>query len=242
MAPDSLPDPSAFDDLAAIFASFDGAAAGGEDSSSVTEASGPALIDVLGGLETYAVTDGVGATVGHDAGPGVSPITGDRVVSFTAGGTTYGARVPVIVEVGRIPAITPVPQLPPWVRGVTNLRGDVVSVIDLAALCGVEPMPLHAGRMLVARVDDEDLTVGVLVDRVREIVTITPEQLRQPTAPLDGLLAPFLRGVCQRETHSLFMLDLAALLRSPDVRQFEDLRLAPASEATETRGGSDTKR
>ena len=185
---------------------------------SVPAADGRSLSDILASLEAG---DAGGAASRHRR-EGRRSAGGDRFVAFAAGGTTYGVRVPEIVEIARIPAITPVPQLPPWVRGVTNLRGDVISVIDLAALCGMDAMSLDTGRMLVARQETDDLTVGVLVDRVHEIAAIPADQIRQPTAPLEGALAPFVRGVCQRDTQTLVILDMAALLRSPDVRQFDD--------------------
>lgn len=185
------------------------------------------LLEILASLEEGALDL---ARLGRDASSmdagaasrARGSAAGMRVVSFTAGGTVYGARVPEIVEIARVPAITPVPQLPAWVRGVTNLRGDVVSVIDLAALSGRDSMSLSAGRMLVARHEEGDLTIGILVDRVHEIAALTLDEIRQPAAPLDGPLAPFTRGVCQRGEQTLVMLDLAALLQSPVVRQFED--------------------
>jgi purine-binding chemotaxis protein CheW len=150
----------------------------------------------------------------------------ERLVLFMAGGTTYGVRVPEIVEVGRIPSITPVPRMPAWVRGVTNLRGDVVSVIDLAAFCGMEPTPLTTGRLLVARATDEDLTIGILVDRVLEIAAKAAGDLRQPAAPLEGTLTPFLRGIYERDSEVVAVLDVAALLKSSELRQFEDTTAA----------------
>lgn len=192
----------------------------------------PAPKDVAVGASLAAVLTGLEAVEvrADDTAPGDSSESAEvgaqagRVVMFSAGGTTYGVRVPEIVEVGRIPAITPVPHLPVWVRGVTNLRGDVVSVIDLAALCGMPSTPAHSGRMLVARDVDEDLTVGILVDRVHEIAPIAEREVHQAAAPLDGPLSPYMRGVRHRDQQVVVMLDMIALLRSTDVRQFEDLR------------------
>jgi purine-binding chemotaxis protein CheW len=177
----------------------------------------PSLAEVIAGLDE-AGRDGLDEA----AAQADTVRRAERVVLFDAGGTRYGVRVPEIVEVGRIPAITPVPQLPPWVRGVTNLRGDVVSVIDLSAFIGIEPTPLNSGRMLVAKSQDDDFTIGILVDRVLEIAATPTSELRQPTAPLDGPLAPFLRGVYERQSQVVALLDVHALLRSPDVRRFEE--------------------
>jgi purine-binding chemotaxis protein CheW len=230
MADDTPLDANVADELAAIFdepsppaATAACAAPSGAvrpDVGSTAVEDGRGLEDILAAIDAGAsADDAVQAAVA--AAP--ARHAGARVVSFAAGGAHYGVRVPEVVEVGRIPAITHVPNMPAWVRGVTNLRGDVVSVIDLGAFCGSEPTPLGSGRMLVARQPDDDLTIGILVERVHEITFVTPEQVTQASAPITGTLAPFLRGVYTRGDRLLAMLDLDALLRSPDIRQFEDV-------------------
>jgi len=109
-----------------------------------------------------------------------------------------------------------------WVRGVTNLRGDILSVIDMRAFLGLDAAPLQSARMLVVRLLDEDFSAGLLVDSVDRIVAVSPDDIRSPESRLEGPLAAYLTGVCVIGDGVVAVLDLDRLLRSPDFRQFEE--------------------
>ena len=147
---------------------------------------------------------------------------GQRFVLFTVAGTTYGVLETFVTELGRVPNITSVPNVPPWVRGVTNLRGDVLSVIDVRVFLGLDSILTHKGRMLVVRLLNEEFSVGLLVDSVDQIVSAPADDIRAPASPLEGALASYLSGVCQVAERLVAVLDLDRLLRSPEIRQFDD--------------------
>jgi purine-binding chemotaxis protein CheW len=145
-----------------------------------------------------------------------------RFVQFTVASTCYAVAQTLVTELRRVPAITLVPQTPSWLRGVANVRGDVLSVVDLRAFLGLEATSPHTGRMLIVRLLDQDFSAGLLVDGIDRIVTLDRDAIRPPASPLEGPLAPFLAGVCVADERLVAVLDLGRLLRSPDIRQFED--------------------
>ncbi len=147
---------------------------------------------------------------------------GARFVLFSVASTCYGVSEAFVTELRRIPKITIVPQTPPWLRGVANLRGDVLSVVDLRAYLGLDATSPNSGRMLIVRLLDEECSVGLLVDAVDQIITLDPESIRPPASPLEGPLAPFMTGVCVVDERLVVVLDLGRLLRSPDIRQFDE--------------------
>ncbi len=149
---------------------------------------------------------------------------GDRYVLLTIASASYAVLEAYVTELERIPKITPVPRVPEWVRGVTNLRGDVISVVDMRAFLGLDQTASNAARMLVVRLLTEEFSTGLLVDSVDRIVAVPPEAITPPESALDGALAPYLRGMCVVEERLVAVLDLDRLLRSPDIRQFEDTR------------------
>lgn len=155
----------------------------------------------------------------------------ERFVQFTVGDTCYAVLQALVAELDRVPTITMVPQTPAWLRGVANLRGDVLSVVDLRAWLGLDPMPAHAGRLLVVRLPDDEVTVGLLVDAVGQIVALEADGIRPPASPLEGPLAPFLRGVAVAGERLVAVVDLDRWLRSPDLRQFEDPKEDSSCEA-----------
>jgi purine-binding chemotaxis protein CheW len=154
-----------------------------------------------------------------------------RFVQFTIAESCYAVSEAFVTELDRVPAITLVPQTPAWLRGVTNLRGDVLSVVDLRVLLGLDPTSAHTGRMVVVRLLDEEFSVGLLVDGVDRIITLEADAIHPPAAPLEGPLAPFLTGMCVAGEQLVTIFDLERLLRSADIRQFDDVKEEPSCEA-----------
>jgi purine-binding chemotaxis protein CheW len=149
---------------------------------------------------------------------------GARYVLLSIASAHYAVLETFVTELERVPKTTPVPGVPAWVRGVTNLRGDILSVIDMRTFLGLDPAPLHSARMLVVRLLDEDFSAGLLVDAVDRIVAVSPDDIRSPESRLDGPLAEYLTGVSVIGDRVVAVLDLDRLLRSSNFRQFEEPR------------------
>ncbi|MFI5178742.1 MAG: chemotaxis protein CheW [Vicinamibacterales bacterium] len=158
------------------------------------------------------------------------PRTG-RFVRFLVASTSCAVSEAFVTELDRMPKITTVPRAPSWLRGVANLRGDVLSVVDLRVFLGLDATSPHTGRMLVVRLLDEEISVGLLVDAVDQILTLNLDEVRPPASPLDGPLAPFLTGMCVAGERLIAVLDLERLLRSADIRQFDDVKEDSSCEA-----------
>jgi len=153
--------------------------------------------------------------------PAAAAATG-RFVLLSIASAHYAVPEAFVTELERVPRVTTVPRVPAWLLGVTNLRGDIVSVIDMRTYLGLAPSPSSTGRMLVVRLLDEPFTTGVIVDAVDRIVTLRAEDVKAPASPLDGALAPFVSGVCTAGDRLVAVLDVDRLLRSPDIRQFDE--------------------
>ena len=184
------------------------------------------LSDAATLLEALAV-DAAAAVVplATDSAPRRMSARADRHVVFTSAGSAYAVLETSVTEAGRIPKITRVPRVPEWVRGVTSLRGEVLSVLDLRVFLGLEPTSLHTGRLLVVRLtprEDDELSLGLLVDSVDQIASVPRDDVRPPASPLEGALAPFVTGVARVGERLVAALDLDALLGSADIRQFDD--------------------
>jgi purine-binding chemotaxis protein CheW len=154
--------------------------------------------------------------------PAAEHRTGSRFVRFKVGSTVYAVGEAFVIELDRVPRITIVPQTPEWLRGVTSLRGDILSVVDLRIYLGLDPTPSSTGRMLVLRLPSEECALGLLVDAVEGIVTIDREGIHPPASALEGPLAPFLSGMSVVGDQLLAVLDLDRFLRSSDIRQFDE--------------------
>jgi purine-binding chemotaxis protein CheW len=174
------------------------------------------------------------------AAPAVAPAVSaaapatSRYVLFAIASTHYAVPEAYVTELERVPRLTLVPRVPAWLRGVTNLRGDIVSVVDLRLFLGLSGVLPPSARLLVVRLLDEPFATGLIVDAVDRIITLDSREIAPPAAPLDGPLTPFLTGVCTAADRLVAVLDLASLLRSPDLRQFDEPRSVDASASADS--------
>jgi purine-binding chemotaxis protein CheW len=151
-----------------------------------------------------------------------APAAAGRFVMLSIAAAHYAVPEAYVTELERVPRITMVPQMPPWLRGVTNVRGDIVSVIDMRSFLGLEAHQAPTARMLVVRLLDEPFATGLIVDSVDRIVTVQAGAITAPASPLEGPLAPFVSGVCEIGERLVAVLDIDRLLRSSDIRQFDE--------------------
>lgn len=165
---------------------------------------------------------GSGAMAGLAPEAPADPGAQEQHVIFSLAGTEYAVPMANVAEIERPLDVTPVPNVPDWVLGVANLRGDVVSMVDLRGFLGLEQVGYQPGsRMVVVQSNREDLTTAFIVDRVSGIRYLPVDRIGAPAAPIEDQVAPYLRGVYEHEEHLLVVLNLERLLLSEEMRQFE---------------------
>ena len=132
-------------------------------------------------------------------------------VTFRLANETYGINVMQVQEVLRFTDIAPVPGAPPYVLGIINLRGNVVTVIDTRARFGLPPTEITDNTRIVIIESDEQV-VGILVDSVAEVVYLKSSEI--DSAPNVGTeeSAKFIQGVSNRDGELLILVDLNKLL------------------------------
>ncbi|MEW6398834.1 MAG: chemotaxis protein CheW [Bacillota bacterium] len=106
------------------------------------------------------------------------------LVVFQLGNEEYAITVERVREVVKAERITRVPGAPSYVRGIINLRGRVVPVIELRQRLGLDAAPVERPRIMVA--EDGSALVGMLVDRAFEVMRIQAGQLQPPDEVLQG--------------------------------------------------------
>lgn len=150
--------------------------------------------------------------------PTAEAITGERHVLFDLAGSRFAVPIGQVREVIRPPAVTPVPGTPDWLVGLTNVRGDVVSVVDLSSFLQLtdNPVPNRRG-MLIAHTADGEVVVGLLVDEVASIRRLPTDGPALPPGLDDDRVTPFLAGVCEHQQRLIPRLDLERLLRSDEL-------------------------
>jgi purine-binding chemotaxis protein CheW len=145
----------------------------------------------------------------------------DKHVLVRLGDSFYALPMKNVQEIQQLPMVTYLPHLPEWIPGVCNLRGNIVSIVDLKQLLGFESTNFAAKtRLVVVRSENQDLTTGLVVDEVVRITEVEPANIRRPVGPLEGRLGQFLKGTYETSEAVICVLDLEATLNSPTLRSF----------------------
>ena len=139
-----------------------------------------------------------------------------EIASFYLDDALLGIPIEQVDEINHHLALTPVPHAPPYVRGVMNLRGDVVTVIDLRVVLGLEATVV--GRKtsnVVVRSQGEQ--IGILADRIGDVVRIRRDEIAPPPANVVGSDGRLFVGVCKLDNALLLILDVEAALAADSV-------------------------
>ncbi|MBI4902058.1 MAG: chemotaxis protein CheW [Acidobacteria bacterium] len=143
----------------------------------------------------------------------------DDYIVFSLSGSDYAVPVRDVAEIGRIPSVTRIPNVPDFVRGITNLRGEVVPVLNLPGLLGLQDSaPTARGRIVFLQARDPISPTGLIVDEVKGMQRIQSQQLEQVTGLVDDKVTSVLRGVHGRGERLLNVLDLEQLFQLEEVR------------------------
>lgn len=132
-------------------------------------------------------------------------------VTFMLRSETYGINVMQVREVLRYTEIAPVPGAPSHVLGIINLRGNVVTVLDMRTLFGLEPSDVtNETRVIV--IETSTQVVGLMVDSVAEVVYLKSSEIdTTPTVGTDEG-SKFIQGICNRNDTLLLLVNLNRLL------------------------------
>lgn len=135
-----------------------------------------------------------------------------QLVAFEVGESLLGIDVRRVEEINRQVRITPTPQSPPEVRGVINLRGEVVTVLDGRVLAGCDRTTATSASERCILLHAASERVGLLVDRVADILEVSDAEVDDPPANLGAWEQKHCRGVCPFEQRLLAIVDVDSLL------------------------------
>lgn len=147
---------------------------------------------------------------------------GVKHVLFVLNETQYAVPMENVLELQRLPRITPLPSVPAWLRGVTNLRGEVLSIVDLRSLLGLPVAETHVSqRLVVVHSMLEEIATGWIVDHVIGMRRLMTDDMLPASTLTTGASARFVSGLVEYDGQLIAVLDVNRILSSPEMRQFE---------------------
>lgn len=144
-----------------------------------------------------------------------------HIVGFRIGRETFGVPIELVHEIVRVPDITAVPEAPDCIEGVINLRGKIISVVDLRKRFGERQIKPHKkNRILVAEVQGK--LVGLIVDSASEVLKVPPSEVEQPPSVFDQNELNYVTGVGKLKDKLIILVDLSRVLQRGELRRLTD--------------------
>lgn len=135
----------------------------------------------------------------------------DKYLTFCIGKESFGFSIRFVTEIIVIHRITEVPDTPAFVRGVINLRGKVIPVMDVRHRFGLE-LKDYDERTCIIVVDHSDTAVGLIVDTVKEVVDIPESEIDPPPRTHSGIETGYIQGMGKIGKQVTILLDLEKVL------------------------------
>jgi len=142
----------------------------------------------------------------------------NRYLLFELGKEMFGLDIRFVTEIVAMQPINPIPETPDFIRGVINLRGKIIPVIDMRLKFGM-PSIAYTDRTCIIVVDAEQLSVGLIVDRVVEVLSLDDDQIAPPPAMGTEVGHAYLNGLGKMEDRVVLLLNCETLFSDSETRQ-----------------------
>ena len=136
---------------------------------------------------------------------------GNQFLTFLLAGEEYGVQILKVQEIKGFSAITPIPNTPAFIKGAMNLRGTVVPVVDLRERFGMVAGAYDRFTVIIVVMVGERI-VGLVVDAVSDVLSITEEEIAPPPPLGHGVDTTFMTGMAKSKDKFVLILDIDAVL------------------------------
>jgi purine-binding chemotaxis protein CheW len=148
-----------------------------------------------------------------------------QMVGFRIGKETFGVAINLVHEIVRVPEITAVPDAPDYIEGVINLRGKIVSIVDLRKRFGETRIePSRKNRILVAEIENK--MIGLIVDAASEVIRLQQTEIEAPPEVFEESEVKYVTGVGKLNGRLVILIDLTKILQKGELRRLGDLTAA----------------
>ncbi|HXJ33512.1 MAG TPA: chemotaxis protein CheW [Candidatus Eisenbacteria bacterium] len=147
---------------------------------------------------------------------GSSAADGVQYLTFSLGAEEYGVEILKVQEIKGYTTITPIPSTPPYVKGVMNLRGTIVPVVDLRLRLGMPAAECTPFTVIIVMAVGTKV-VGAIVDSVSDVVDVPRDDIQTTPHFGSGVDVRYIAGIAQTGEKLIVLLDVDAVLRSEEL-------------------------
>jgi purine-binding chemotaxis protein CheW len=149
-----------------------------------------------------------------------------KYLIFRLGSEEFGVRVIKVREIMGLQEVTPVPHTPVFVKGVINLRGKVIPVIDLRLKFGLPPAEYTSRTCIIVvwtQIGEDQLMMGIVVDEVAEVLNLMAADIEDTPDFGPEVETPYLLGMAKGKDKVKILLDIDQVLNSQELRGLDSL-------------------
>jgi len=150
----------------------------------------------------------------------------DKYLTFSLGNEIYGIDIKVVIEIIGIQKITAVPEVPDYVKGIINLRGKIIPVVDMHLRFRRQGKE-YTDRTCVIVIEVKDVLIGLIVDGVSEVLTIDEKNV-VPPPELKASQNKYIRSIGKIGEGVVLLLDWMKLFTEDDQSLFDDMSMEEA--------------
>lgn len=141
-----------------------------------------------------------------------------RYLTFALGREVFGIAIRHVTEIIGLQPVNPIPEAPAYIKGVINLRGQIIPVIDMRNRFK-RPTVEYTDRTCIIVVETQAFPVGLIVDHVEEVLTIADDDIAPPPGKWAGMGGRYLCGIGKSAGQVTLLLDCEKLLTGEEEKQ-----------------------
>ena len=156
-----------------------------------------------------------------------------HLVTFRVGTELFGVPISTVQEIVRVPTIAKIPQSPDFVEGVINLRGRVITVVDMHKRMGrsrpaafVEAQSERSKKARILVVEADGRLVGVIVDEVAEVLRLAEEDIEAAPPMVAGVNNQYIKGVGKLKDDLLILIEIDKVLTVDQLEAIDGMQAA----------------
>lgn len=145
-----------------------------------------------------------------------------KYLTFSVGKENYGIGIRYVTEIIGIQEITELPRLPEYIKGIINLRGKIIPVLDMRVRFGKDATA-YTDRTCIIIIDIRDIPIGLIVDSVSDVLFIPEKDIVDPPNVQIGFRNKYVMGIGKVDDNVKLLLDCEKLLREGEEGLLEDV-------------------
>lgn len=140
-----------------------------------------------------------------------------QLVTFTIDNEEYAVNIADVIEIIRLPKVQPLPKSPDFMKGIINLRGTVVPIVDIRTRFNLQSVNDNAlKRTIIVKVDEQK--IGMIVDSVSKVIRINSDEIKEPPQFTSVIGSEYIEGVIMLQERMIILLNVNRIFSKEEIR------------------------